>query len=118
MADFSPANVSKYGLIRDATDARLEALLATTPKWRTDVGKGWIVGKYDSTLFNAFLTPNLRFPNIYVSNYGFFAARSAHPGGVIALKSDGSVSFVADSVDLNVWLAAATIAGNETETLR
>lgn len=118
MADFSPANVSKYALIRDATDARLEALLATTSKWRTDVGKGWIVGKYDSTLFNAFLAPNSRFPNIYVSNYGFFAARSAHPGGVIALKADGSVSFVADSVDLNVWRAAATIAGNETETLR
>ncbi len=118
MADFSPANVAKYAQIRDASDARLEALLDETPKWRTDVGKGWIVGKYDSTLFNAFLAPNSRFPNIYVSNYGFFAARSAHPGGVIALKADGSAAFVSETVDLNLWRAAATIAGNETETLR
>ena len=118
MADFSPANASKYAQIRDASDAQLEALLDETPKWRTDVGKGWIVGKYDSTLFNAFLTPNSRFPNIYVSNYGFFAARSAHPGGVIALKADGSAAFVSDTVDLDVWRAAATIAGNELETLR
>ena len=118
MADLSPANAEKYAQMRNASDAQLEALLAGTPKWRTDVGKGWIVGKYDSTLFNAFLAPNSRFPNIYVSNYGFFAARSAHPGGVIALNADGSASFVAETVDLNVWRAAATIAGNETETLR
>lgn len=118
MADFSPANAEKYAQMRDASEARLEAMLKTAPKWRTDVGKGWIVGKYDSTLFNAFLAPNSRFPNIYVSNYGFFAARSAHPGGVIALNADGSASFVSETVDLNLWRAAATIAGNETETLR
>ena len=117
MADFSAANASKYAQIRDASEAQLEAFLAGTPKWRTDVGKGWIVGKYDSTLFNAYLAPNSRLPNIYMSNYGFFAARSAHSGGVNVLKADGSATFVSDTVDMDVWRAAATIAGNETETL-
>ena len=112
------ANASKYAQIRDASEAQLEAFLAGTPKWRTDVGKGWIVGKYDSTLFNAYLAPNSRLPNIYMSNYGFFAARSAHSGGVNVLKADGSATFVSDTVDMDVWRAAATIAGNETETLR
>ena len=78
MADYSPANISKYNQMRDATDDQLVALYNAAPKWRSDVGKGWIVGKYDSSLFNAFLAPNSIYPNIYVSNYGFFAARSAH----------------------------------------
>ena len=117
MADFSPANAAKYAQIRDASDAQLEALLDGTPKWRTDVGKGWIVGKYDSTLFNAFLAPNSRFPNIYVSNYGFFAARSAHPGGVIALNADGSAAFVSETVDMEAFAAAITRNRGETDSL-
>lgn len=41
------------------------------------------------------------------------AARSAHAGGVYALHGDGSVHFATDNVDLAVWKARATIAGNE-----
>ena len=114
MADYSPANISKYNQMRDATDEQLVALYNAAPKWRSDVGKGWIVGKYDSTLFNAFLAPNSVYPNIYVSNYGFFAARSAHSGGVNALMGDGAVRFVSNTVDLGAWRAMATIGGGET----
>ncbi|MBQ1864315.1 MAG: DUF1559 domain-containing protein, partial [Thermoguttaceae bacterium] len=105
---------SKYNQMRDATDDQLVALYNAAPKWRSDVGKGWIVGKYDSTLFNAFLAPNSIYPNIYVSNYGFFAARSAHSGGVNALMGDGAVRFVSNTVDLGAWRAMATIGGGET----
>jgi len=114
MADYSAASLAKYEEMRDADDAALEALYSKIPKWRTDVGKSWIVGKFDSTLFNAFLTPNSRFPNLYVSNYGFFGARSRHPSVVEALLADGSVRTVSDSVSKEVWRAAATIAGGET----
>ncbi|MGI6401372.1 MAG: DUF1559 domain-containing protein [Thermoguttaceae bacterium] len=114
MADYSPANLETYDQMRDADDAQLTSLYNSAPKWRTDVGKGWIVGKHDSSLFNAFLAPNSRYPNIYISNYGFFAARSNHSGGVNALYADGSARFVSDSVDLGIWRAAATIAGGET----
>lgn len=41
-------------------------------------------------------------------------ARSYHSGGVNVLFMDGSVRFVSDSVDVFVWRAAGTIAGNET----
>ena len=113
MADYSAASLAKYEQMRDADDARLESLLSAAPKWRTDIGKGWIVGKYDSSLFNAFLAPNSKYPNIYVSNYGFFAARSSHSGGVNALAADGSVRFVSDNVDLSVWRGFATLSGGE-----
>lgn len=113
MMDYSSANLAKYTEMKDASDAQLEALYAKAPKWRTDIGKSWIVGKCDSTLFNAFLAPNSKYPNIYISNYGFIGARSYHSGVVGVLFGDSSVRAISDTVDKNVWRALATIAGRE-----
>jgi hypothetical protein len=44
----------------------------------------------------------------------YAAARSEHPGGVVAAKADASVSFVGDNVNLRSWRAMATRSGNET----
>ena len=46
------------------------------------------------------------------------AARSRHPGGVVAALCDGSVRFVPDSINIGAWQALSTmnegdIAGNE-----
>jgi prepilin-type N-terminal cleavage/methylation domain-containing protein/prepilin-type processing-associated H-X9-DG protein len=41
------------------------------------------------------------------------AARSAHPGGVVAAMADGSVRFVGDAIAINVWRAMATRSGDE-----
>jgi prepilin-type N-terminal cleavage/methylation domain-containing protein len=41
------------------------------------------------------------------------AARSYHPGGVVASRVDGSVTFVFDDIDVKVWQAAGTRAGEE-----
>ncbi|MBW8883221.1 MAG: DUF1559 domain-containing protein, partial [Planctomycetia bacterium] len=43
-----------------------------------------------------------------------FAARSRHPNGVQASMCDGSVSFVANNIALNVWQAMSTMNGGET----
>ncbi len=51
-------------------------------------------------------------PEIYTA-WGFFAARSRHPGAVNAGMTDGSVRLVADNIDPLVWFAQATIAGAE-----
>ncbi|MCH7990121.1 MAG: DUF1559 domain-containing protein, partial [Planctomycetes bacterium] len=42
-----------------------------------------------------------------------FKASSRHPGGVNCLFMDGSVRFLADEIDLNVWRALSTRAGGE-----
>ena len=42
------------------------------------------------------------------------SARSYHPGGVNTVFADGHVALITDEVDLTVWQALATIAGNET----
>jgi prepilin-type N-terminal cleavage/methylation domain-containing protein len=49
------------------------------------------------------------------SNFAQFvlAARSHHSGGVNASKCDGSAEFISDGVDLAVWRAQSTIAGDD-----
>jgi len=46
--------------------------------------------------------------------YEYIAARSHHAGGVNAVFADGHVGFHTDEVDLAVWQAISTIAGEET----
>ena len=44
------------------------------------------------------------------------SARSAHPGGVIAARADGSAGFYPDGTDVNVWYALGTrSAGDRVE---
>jgi hypothetical protein len=45
---------------------------------------------------------------------GYWAARSYHAGGVNGARIDGSVQFVADAVDADVWIALGSINGEET----
>ncbi|MFC1757292.1 DUF1559 domain-containing protein [Planctomycetota bacterium] len=42
------------------------------------------------------------------------AARSNHPGGVIAARADGSVGFYTNSIDGNIWYALGTRAAGDT----
>ena len=44
----------------------------------------------------------------------YHGASSNHPGVVIVGMADGSARTVSDTIDLNVWRAAATVAGSET----
>jgi prepilin-type processing-associated H-X9-DG protein len=41
------------------------------------------------------------------------AARSKHPGGVNVLFADGHVQRVSNDVNLLIWQAIATVAGEE-----
>ncbi len=49
------------------------------------------------------------------SQDGAYAARSRHPGGVNATMGDASVRFVSETIDINLWQAASTIDGPNTE---
>lgn len=87
-------------------------------------GFSWANGEYRNSLYNHYLAPNSAtadcigvffgggFRTIYTP-FGWKAARSRHAAGVNAMKADGSVSFIADSIDLSVWQAVSTRSGGE-----
>jgi prepilin-type N-terminal cleavage/methylation domain-containing protein len=102
-------------------------------QWVGPLG-GVLLGDIGGALFNAQLGPNSPEPDAIfnacprqqgdvdypapcnVASSGevaMAAARSYHPGGVVASKLDGSVHFVFDNIDLAAWQAAGTRAGEE-----
>ncbi len=84
--------------------------------WYEARGAKWILGNYGNTLYNHYLPPNattwdcMNLPQ----QKGYMAARSYHREGVNAGYCDGSVRFIGDDVDVSVWQAIATRAGEET----
>lgn len=91
------------------------------PKHFSFGGTTWALSGYPQTWYNHVLPPNARIPDCVdggePEGHGAFTARSLHPGGVNVLFADGSVRFIASSVDLPVWRALGTVAGNETVAL-
>lgn len=80
--------------------------------WR---GYPWREGSIWRNGFNTLLPPNAP---CYRPNGEWWElvtpASSYHPGGVNACFADGSVRFVTDGVDPDVWMAAGTRAGGES----
>ncbi|MDD3590513.1 MAG: DUF1559 domain-containing protein [Thermoguttaceae bacterium] len=75
----------------------------------------WLSGSPPYTAFDATLGPNSSAATAFYMNYGFYAARSYHSGGVNVLVADGSVRFVSDTVNIDVWHGLATVAGGEPQ---
>jgi len=83
-------------------------------------GRDWAIGMPAQTLFNTVAVPNWRYPTCqtcvgcgWMDSQGFFPARSRHTGGVQICLADGSVRFVSENVDLNVWQNVGSINGGE-----
>jgi prepilin-type N-terminal cleavage/methylation domain-containing protein/prepilin-type processing-associated H-X9-DG protein len=117
---------------------------SVAPGWGGPIGS-IVYGNMGGGLFTATLTPNsssadrpigpcpqdqgdtlYNLPCLSLGGNAWFtpsaagahaAARSRHSNGVNAAMADGSVRFVANSVDLTVWRALGTRSGGETVTL-
>jgi len=83
-----------------------------TPK-RLDAGATWVLASPKYTHFYASAPPNSAVPDCGQLPHGVFAARSYHPGGVLAAMVDGSVHFFASGTDPRTWRALGTRAGGE-----
>ncbi len=66
-------------------------------------------------VMNGFLTPNSDVPDAVTGSSKITAARSYHTGGAQAVTMDGSVHFISDSVDTDVYRGAWTRDGGEVE---
>ena len=72
-------------------------------------------GRFLQTLLVANLAPNSGLPDTAFKDLagGQSTARSHHRRGCNALRADGSVRFVSDSIDVGLWRALGTRNGAE-----
>jgi prepilin-type N-terminal cleavage/methylation domain-containing protein/prepilin-type processing-associated H-X9-DG protein len=121
-APHEPQFEYKFRLVAPLT----EPLCEQANQWNyTDPrGFAWVNGEFRCGLYNHYLTPNSPTFDcmgvqltggiqVRLAPYGWRAARSNHPGGVNVLLADGSLRFVGDAVDADLWKDLATIAGGE-----
>jgi prepilin-type N-terminal cleavage/methylation domain-containing protein/prepilin-type processing-associated H-X9-DG protein len=134
---FDRYNARPYrGLVsfKEITDGLSNTLLVSEiiQGLRNDL-RGRIVGFADGGAFTGWIGPNSNLPDnmlgglsctppaqepdsppcVTISNPSYLGSRSRHTSGVNSLFADGSVSFINDGIDIQVWRAATTIAGDE-----
>jgi prepilin-type N-terminal cleavage/methylation domain-containing protein/prepilin-type processing-associated H-X9-DG protein len=74
------------------------------------MGVPWIDGQH---IFLHVSTPDTRSCGFFIVNRAVMPPSSKHPGGVNFLAGDGSVKFIKDSINLQVWRALGTRNGGE-----
>ena len=79
-------------------------------------GCPWMAGRVYASGYSAYALPNAARIGIWYRGCEllYYGTGSAHPGVVNVGMADGSVRTVSDSLDLKIWRAAATLAGNES----
>ena len=116
---------TEYKFVLSAPLSEVQCQNSTLWNYTDPRGFAWVNGEFRCALYNHAVTPNSATPDCMgvsiigtlqtrLTPYGWRTARSAHPGGVNLVYADGSLQFVADDVDLDVWKALSTIAGGET----
>ncbi len=90
---------------------------ALISSYRGNRGESWIRGVPYATVINGYSTPNHRIPDIGIHGRGFYASRSYHNGGSMHAMLDGSVQFLTDSVDRDLYHALFSRDGREVVEL-
>ena len=129
---------TKIRHIRDGASYTLAVSEVLSYDSEKDPRGAWVIHVPGSSLFTARLGPNSFEPDrlpicdtsipqnnplyceqAYQDDGNLWAAaRSAHPGGVVASMCDGAVRFVTDDIELSTWQALATRAGADDARIR
>ena len=85
-------------------------------------GSRWFNGTSNQYwTFSTLIRPNDRLTENHEcdgwSNFGAFAARSRHPGGVNMCMGDGSTRFIAETINYQLYQALGTMANGEAANL-
>lgn len=81
--------------------------------WR---GSIWLSARPNATQFSTYSPPNPPYSDWGTRNaYGFHAARSFHRGGVLATRGDGSVIFVSNTINREIWQDMGKVGSGKTK---
>lgn len=80
-------------------------------------GTSWAHSGAMSTLTNGYSTPNSKIPDVVIHFTGFFAPRSYHPGGAMAMTADGAVRLLPNSIDAFTHRSLHSASGGEVFSL-
>ncbi|TWU56075.1 DUF1559 family PulG-like putative transporter [Rubripirellula reticaptiva] len=98
-------------------DALIEVLAANWNVFEMapSPGKFWYLTGLGQTAYNHAASPNSLYSGTFSGSLletaamGIVSPTSNHPGGVCICRLDGSVDFISDQVDQDVWVALASI---------
>lgn len=115
--DMDRMSVLGEGTVGNYVDPDLASMAGSVSL--THRGSPWITGRHYATGYSAYSRPNAKVPGIWLrgSELIFEGASSNHPGVVVVGMGDGSARNVSEQIELNIWRAAATTSGAETQTL-
>ncbi|QEG01331.1 hypothetical protein Mal15_54070 [Stieleria maiorica] len=109
-------NPSSYLDEIDSDD--FDTIFNATTDWDGGRHEYWLRGTVpNGPLVIGRMPPNSRVPDFTYRSSKINSARSHHTGGVMAVFADGSVHFITDSIDREIWHATWTRKGNEVETV-
>lgn len=94
------------------TMCRATNITDLTKQGKSNSGVSWLSPDHTTTYYYHVLPPNdlsCMYPPSRIST----TANSRHTGGVQLLLCDGSVRFVSENIDINVWRALGTRRGGE-----
>lgn len=104
----------------EAAEQRCRSLTTAIGHY-SGAGRAWVAGYYHHAAYNHVLPPNSPVPDcafLTETNFtGAMTARSLHPGGVNVCFGDGSVRFISETIDLQLWRALGTMYGAEAVSL-
>ncbi|RMF40892.1 MAG: DUF1559 domain-containing protein [Planctomycetota bacterium] len=104
-----------YIFIRRAANADDIATCQVFPPNRSDLAGVWLGGPPQYNMFSTNRAPNDRRFDCVSPHHGCtnFAARSQHTGGIQSILADGSVHFISENINLQVYHALGTRNGGE-----
>ena len=114
-----PAQTSLLATYTTCSNINTSTATPLSSKW----GYSWVMGENCCTQYNHVATPNKNscggtgFTGSMTNMAMQVSAASRHTGGVQGMLGDGSVRFVTDSIDLNVWRAMGSRASGEVASL-
>lgn len=76
---------------------------ATPTKFSGQRAHSWLLARSYNSTVNAYYLPNIATADAQFHGDALLSARSHHPGGVNTCLADGSVRFVQNQIDLELW---------------